>query len=244
MTATHHEVMDERLSLSASLRRQTQRVHDHAENSAYLKALLAGTLPLDAYTALVAQNLAIYTALEDVSENWRDDPVAGSFVIEALVRVPRLQTDLAMLTGENWLDKAAELRAPATERYVHRLYDEAGDDAEAFIAHHYVRYLGDLSGGQIICSSLKRIYGDRAHGSTAFYSFDRIAKIKEFRDDYRARLDTAPLTHEQRRRLVAEAVVAFELNRAVFADLATKFLPNDGVLLDPATKAIGGDETA
>jgi len=224
MTAAPIETEDQ-LSLSTALRQQTQVVHDQAENSAYVRQLLGGALPLAAYTALVAQNHAIYTALEAAAEAWRDDPVAGPFVFDELTRVPHLEADLHQLLGDDWAQQAVELQVPATDAYVSRLHQVAGDWPGAFIAHHYVRYLGDLSGGQVIKATVTRIYGEDGHRSTGFYTFDRIERIKPFRDRYRELLDTAPLTREQQQRVVAEAVSVFELNRAVFADLAERYLP-------------------
>lgn len=224
MTAAPINTADQ-LSLSAALRRETQVVHDQAENSAYVQQLLGGTLPLTAYTGLVVQNYAIYSALEQAAEEWRDDPVAGPFVFDELTREPNLRADLAQLLGPDWATEAAALRVPATDRYVTRLTEVAADWPGAFIAHHYVRYLGDLSGGQVIKASIARIYGEDGHRSTGFYTFEAIDRIKPFRDRYRELLDAAALTREQQRRVIAEAVVAFQLNQAVFADLAERYLP-------------------
>ncbi len=225
----------QRVGLSAALRRETKAVHDSAEGTPYIQQLLAGALPLAAYTALVAQNYAIYQALEAAAERWRDDPVAGPFVLDELTRVPHLQADLHQLLGDQWAATAANLKLPATNRYASRIRETATDRPDAFIAHHYVRYLGDLSGGQIIKAAVTRIYGENGHRSTGFYTFDRIQQIKPFRDAYRELLDQAPLTLYQQRQVVAEAVSAFELNRAVFAELAEFHLP-------PAVPHAGGPE--
>ncbi len=228
MTAARIETLDNGASLSAALRAQTQLVHEQAETAPYVRQLLAGALPLSAYTALVAQNHAIYTALEASAEAWRDDPVAGPFVFDELTRVPHLEADLAQLLGPGWRAGAERLQVPATERYVVRLHEVAGDWPGGFIAHHYVRYLGDLSGGQVIKANITRIYGEPGHRSTGFYTFDGIEKVKPFRDRYRDLLDQAPMTREQQRRLIAEAIIAFELNHAVFLDLAAAHLPGVG----------------
>ncbi len=234
-TASHPQA-----SLSAELRQQTQRVHEQAETEPYVQQLLAGALPLSAYTALVAQNYAIYQALEQAAAGWRDDPVAGPFVLEELTRVPHLQADLAQLLGDGWPERALALRVPATEIYVRRLRQVTTARPGAFIAHHYVRYLGDLSGGQVIKANIARIYGEDGHRSTGFYTFAGIDKIKPFRDRYRELLDHAPLTPEQQREVVEEAIAAFELNRAVFADLADRHLPRDGALGALPDAPLGG----
>lgn len=217
MTTTVH---DSPLGLAALLREQTRFVHEQAENTPFMGRLMAGELPVSAYAALAVQNYAIYEALELAGEQWRPDPVAGSFVLDELLRVPQLERDLAFLLGPDWRRQAQEMRLPATDRYVAHIRRVCSDWAAGFVAHHYVRYLGDLSGGQIIRRSLERHYGEIGHLGASFYAFDRIEKIKPFRDRYRVLLDQAAFAAVDRERLVAEAILAFELNRAVFVDLA------------------------
>jgi heme oxygenase len=208
--------------LSAALRERTRTAHERAENAPFVHELLTGALPLSAYAALAAQNLAVYRELEASAARWRGDPVAGPFVLDELDRVPHLEEDLGQLLGPDWRTQADRLRLPATDRYVQRIR-AAARRPDGFVAHHYVRYLGDLSGGQIIRAALVRLHGPRAHRFTNFYVFDGVGKLKPFRDHYRSLLDGAPLTSLARQRLLAEAVQAFELNSAVFADLRTRF---------------------
>jgi heme oxygenase len=218
-------IQDTPLGLADLLREQTRFVHEQAENAPFMGHLIAGELPLAAYSALAAQNHAIYEALEGVSEKWRHDAVAGPFVIDELLRLPQLESDLAYLLGADWRSHARQLRVPATDRYVAHIREVCTNWSAGFVAHHYVRYLGDLSGGQIIHRSLERHYGEIGRQGASFYVFDRIAKIKPFRDLYRVLLDQAAISVADRERLVAEAVTAFELNRAVFVDLAEDSCP-------------------
>jgi heme oxygenase len=208
------------VGLADALREQTRHAHEQAESSPFVSDLLAGRLPLAAYTALVAQNYAIYQALEGLALRWRDDPVAGAFVFDELTRVGKLEHDLAALLGSDWSARASALQVPATARYVAHLNDGGADWPGGFIAHHYVRYLGDLSGGQAIRVAIERIYGDAGRGAVGFYVFEHIERIKPFRDLYRQLLDRAPIGAADQMRVVAEATVAFELNRAVFIELA------------------------
>jgi heme oxygenase len=78
--------------------------------------------------------------------------------------------------------------------------------------------MGDLSGGQIIRRMLERAYGYEVDG-LRFYIFDEIAKPKVFKDEYRAKLDQAPLAAEQQSRFIDEVNLAYGLNGALFADL-------------------------
>jgi heme oxygenase (biliverdin-producing, ferredoxin) len=203
-------------SLSVRLRDATREEHERTESSPFVVALMAGELDLAAYTALLGQSYHFYTALEEAGERWRGDAVVGPFVSDPLLRRGALEADLAWLVGAGWRDEIAPL--PATTRYVDRLREVCFSSRSAFVAHHYTRYLGDLSGGQIIRSKLRSIYGLTGDG-VRFYVFDGIAKPKVFKDDYRALIDAAPWAAGERTNLLAEANEAFRLNRAVFDDL-------------------------
>ncbi len=62
-----------------------------------------------------------------------------------------------------------------------------------YVAHHYTRYLGDLSGGQAIGRILDRDF-DLGGRGISFYSFESVPKPKPYKDAYRARLDALGTT--------------------------------------------------
>ena len=95
-------------------------------------------------------------------------------------------------------------------------------DPRIFIAHHYIRYLGDLSGGQIIKSMLRRAYGYTDEG-VRFYTFADIPKLKPFKDSYRAALDALDLAPAAEALFIAEVNDAYAFNRAVFDELGAAF---------------------
>lgn len=202
--------------LSTRLREATREEHERTESSPFVVALLDGRLDLDAYAALLAQSYLFYSVLEQAGDHWRADPVVGPFVTDALTRVAALEADLGWLIGDNWRDHVEPL--PATSRYTDRLREVCFSTRSGFVAHHYTRYLGDLSGGQIIRAKLRSIYGLTAEG-VRFYVFDGIAKPKLFKDSYRALIDSTPWDPGERTNLVAETNEAFRLNRGVFDDL-------------------------
>lgn len=212
MTMTDLEVG----SLSVRLRDATKDEHERTESAPFVVALMAGELDRRAYAALVGQTYLFYSVLEEAGERWRGDAVVGPFVSDALLRRGALETDLAALIGPDWRDEVAPL--PATSRYVDRLREVCFSSRSGFVAHHYTRYLGDLSGGQIIRSKLRSLYGLTGDG-VRFYVFDQIAKPKVFKDSYRALIDAAPWAGGDATNLLAEANEAFRLNRGVFDDL-------------------------
>jgi heme oxygenase len=207
---------------SLRLRNATRIQHEQAEESGFMSALIAGELPLAGYSALAGQLWPVYAALEEAAVDLRDHPVVGPFIADELFRLPALEADLAHLLGPDW--RQAIPASAAAADYAARIRKVAAEWPEGYVAHHYTRYLGDLSGGQILRRVLQRIYGLSDAGLT-FFVFDGIPKPKPFKDAYRDRLDRINLDAAGQNRVIAEAGLAFELNTAVFATLGSRFLP-------------------
>jgi heme oxygenase len=201
--------------LSARLRAETRADHDAAQGSGFLDRLAAGRLPTAAYADLAAQHYVIYETLEQAALAMIDDPVAGDFVLPELDRVPALTADLEFLVGPEWRDRIA-IR-PATSAYRARLRAVAFDRASAFIAHHYTRYLGDLSGGQYLGPAIAKSYGLDGDGHR-FFVFDGV-RPPAFRAAYRGMLDRISWPRAEEDAFVAEVSEAYRLNINVLADL-------------------------
>lgn len=199
------------------LRKSTATAHRDAESTGFLSRLAAGAVPVAGFAALAGQHYLIYRELEEAGRRLRADPVAGALVDAALDRLPALQNDLRELHGRGWAGRVTAL--PATTRYTERLRTRCGDWPGGFIAHHYVRYLGDLSGGLMLEPALRSSYG----AGTSFYVFDRIPDPRAYKDTYRARLDALPYPPEELARVAAEAAVAYQLNIDVLRELDREF---------------------
>ena len=201
--------------LSLALKTSTAIAHERAEHSTFMDELLGGRLSVAEFTRLQEQSWLFYTALEKAARAVADDPIAADIVDPLLERVPALEADLDALHGSTtWRDAVRPL--PATEEYIARLEDIAAhNDAARLVAHHYVRYLGDLSGGQVIGRMMQRHYG-LGEDCLSFYRFADIPKVKPYKDQYRATLDALPLSSTDRQRLLAEATDAFVFNLNVF----------------------------
>ena len=206
--------------LSHALREGTREVHGEAEGMAFIEALLGGRLGQDAYTALAVQQFAIYAALENAGATLRAAGGDHGLVFDELTRLPAIESDLAHLIGPDWAARVELL--PATQAYAQRL-TACSSDLTLYAAHAYTRYLGDLSGGQVVKRMVQRHYGVPDEG-VSFYDFPAIHRLKPFKDVYRERLDALPLDDERRAATVAEARVAFRLNQAVFAGLGERFV--------------------
>lgn len=203
--------------LSLAMREGSQEAHTEAEGSAFMAELTSARVnPLGVRDYLLRFR-EVYRTMELLGAELARDPAVAAVVDPALERLPAIEADLAY-----WADAAGApapevFRSPATDAYVSRL-QEARAWAPLFVAHHYTRYLGDLSGGQVIGRVLDRELGLGGRG-TAFYAFPAIAKPKPYKDGYRSRLDALDLTPEQQQRVVGEVSIAFSLNQAVFSEL-------------------------
>lgn len=209
--------MADLIPFSQALRERTRAVHEESEGSGFIQDLMSGRGSREDYTAMLAQHYFIYGALEEAAEWVSADPIVASFLSPALTRLPAIEADLEFLLGDGWLDRISPL--PATFRYTARIREVGRDWPAGYVAHHYTRYLGDLSGGQVIRTLLQRQYGFETNG-VGFYLFADIAKPKLFKDTYRARLDAVAWPEDERERVIAETGRAFRFNTELFDDLA------------------------
>ncbi|MEU4626139.1 biliverdin-producing heme oxygenase [Actinoplanes sp. NPDC023801] len=206
---------------STRLRRATMAEHREAETRGFISRLMAGEVPMAGLVALTAQYLAVYRELEAAADRMRTEagPVSG-FADPALTRAPALEADLAHLHGADRESTITVL--DSTRAYTDRLRNLAATSPTHFIAHHYVRYLGDLSGGQMIGRTLSKHYG-LGEAGTSFYRFERIPDPRAYKIAYRERLDALPLTEDDAVTLIGEAQAAFRHNAAVFAELGNLY---------------------
>lgn len=204
-------------SLSALLRTRTTSDHRAAEGSGFPTALVRGEVPLEAYVDMLAQHRYAYEVLERVRALHLADPDVGPFLDARLLRSASLDADLQDLAGADW--RAAHPPSPATLDYCERLEATAADPV-AHLAHHYTRYLGDLSGGQFIGKVAARTYGLHDGHGGRFATFEEIEDAAAYRDAYRDRLDALRWTADQQEALLAAVHQAYACNEAVFDDLA------------------------
>ena len=208
--------VEEELPLSALLREGTRADHGAANSEDFIEQLMSGALNRAAYADLSAQLLVVYEALEQAGTAVRGDERGAGLVFNELTRVPAIEQDLAFLYGASWREEIRIL--PATREYADRVREVSGS-LPHYAAHSYTRYLGDLSGGQIVKRMMKQHY-DLDGDGVAFYTFPDIPKIKLFKDAYRNELDNLGLNDDEVAATLAEAHHAFHLNRVVFTGLA------------------------
>lgn len=198
------------------LKAATAAAHARAERSVLMRRLMRGELPRPSYCRLLFALRGLYTVLDTalaVSESPLWHPALG--------RSASLARDLQHLHGEGWeheLDAGGEARAYAARL---RQHEARADHAlAALAAHAYVRYMGDLHGGQMLAASTQRAYGLAPGEGVAFYDFGSAQQVQALRAHLRAALAALPLTPAQDAEVVAEACWAFEAHERMFAELA------------------------
>ena len=206
------------IPFSQALRERTWSSHGESEGAGFMSDLMKGDGSRDDYIALVAQHYFIYEALETAETVFAGDDVVSRFATARLTRLPALEADLAFLLGDDWRAQITPL--PTTVAYVDRIRAVAEERwSGGFVAHHYTRYLGDLSGGQFIRKVMQRQFGFETNG-VGFYLFDEIASPKEFKETYRDQLDAVDWDEAERDRVIDEVLLAYRFNTELFDDLA------------------------
>lgn len=218
--------VDQASGFAARLRHDTAASHEAAENAGFATRLATGDIDRDGYGSFLVQLEAIYHALERPAPVLRDDPVAGPFLFGELERAGAIAADLqALWSGSRpaWVTVL-----PATAAYCARITAVAETWPAGYVGHHYLRYLGDLSGGQVIGRALSRSGDPQLQAATRFFTFDGIPKPKPFKDAYRDLLDRMPLGAQDQDDVIAEVNDAFTLNGAVFNAVEAALASRDG----------------
>jgi heme oxygenase len=215
MSAAHDTAAS--TGLADRLRGATRALHARAERSGIMPELLRGQLERPAYCRLLRNLHALYAALEAGLARHATHPQLATIDDPRLARTASLAADLAALHGPDWEREVG--MADAGIAYVRRLQALAADDPPLLAAHAYVRYLGDLSGGQLLCAIVRQAMnlGDRE--GTAFYRFDT-DNVAALAQRLRSGLDAIPLDAATAGRIVAEAQDAFGSHVRLFEELA------------------------
>jgi heme oxygenase len=200
-----------------------------AENVGFIKCFLKGTVEKNSYRKLVANLYFVYTAIEEEMERCKQHPVVSKIYFPELNRKHSLEKDLAYYYGPNWRDQVAP--SVATQAYVNRIHEIGQSAPELLVAQSYTRYLGDLSGGQILKGIAVRGMNLAEGEGTAFYTFDHIPDEKAFKAKYRQAMNDLDLDEATQNHIVDEANAAFGMNMKMFMELEGSLVKAIGQML-------------
>jgi len=256
-------ILDFTKPMSELLKEGTEALHTAIGNLEGAKLLTGGELSSREYTRLLFMLWHIYDELERGLYEHRDHPViyqiyhprvfsrasALSFDICHHLKTVTWQTDPFYVDFFNHIPKPIQ-------DYVDRLAylgrpKASHDDVIALVAHAYVRYLGDLSGGQIIRRKIIKAYDLYEDGEgLAFYNFrtldyrtgDKPAEMHEIRrikNWFKDGLNDAVTDPKTKELLIAEAIAAFLYNAGIFSAIdVTQTLEKEKALLESQSHPI------
>lgn len=217
------------VALATQLREGTKKSHTMAENTGFVSCFLKGVVDKLSYRKLVADLYFVYGAMEEEISRLKEHPVLAPIAFEQLNRSQALEKDLSYYYGSDWL-KLIEATPGALE-YMERIHEVARTAPELLVGHHYTRYLGDLSGGQILKAIAQKAMNMAGDDGLNFYVFPEIADEKAFKTNYRATLDSLPIDQPTADRIVEEANRAFRLNMKMFQELEGNLVAAIGKVL-------------
>lgn len=217
------------VQLASMLREGTKKSHTMAENVGFVKCFLKGVVEKNSYRKLVADLYFVYAAMEEEMEKHRDHPVLSQIYFRELNRKESLEKDLSFYFGDGWRQQVTP--SASAQAYVARIREISATEPELLVGHSYTRYLGDLSGGQILKGIAQRGMNLGEGEGTAFYEFESIDDEKAFKAIYRNAMDNLPVDEAQAERIVEEANDAFGMNMKLFNELEGNLVAAIGKML-------------
>jgi heme oxygenase len=201
--------------LSARLAAATRASHRAAERAGFMPALLRGEIAASTYVLFLRNLHALYEAMERALETRAAARALAPLQTRALFRADTLAADLDHLAPQ-WSLMPVTM---AMRAYVARIEAVMRTHPGLLAAHAYVRYMGDLSGGQILRDIVRRALALRDERGTAFYAFGE-GPPDALKAQFRSGLDALVLSADEVDAIVAEAGDAFARHVALFEELA------------------------
>jgi heme oxygenase len=204
--------------LGHQLKTATAVMHRRVERTAFMASLLRGQVDRQRYAGLLRNLQALYAALEEALARHAATPGVAPVVMPELFRSRAIAADLQVLAGDD--APAPAPLARATLQYVERLRELSAARPGLLVAHAYVRYLGDLNGGQALRRVVARSLGLAGSTGTLFYDFGDSTTQQRLVQRFRAGLETVAAQLKDTHALTDEALSAFERHEQLFEELA------------------------
>ncbi|KAG0275335.1 heme oxygenase (decycling) 1 [Linnemannia exigua] len=205
--------------LAVELKESTKLIHAEAGRSKFMKYFFKGEVTPQTYGQFLVSLYQVYDALEKALEDHRDNAqLALIYFPEELSRKKPLEEDLEFFNGPEWRQLLTPI-SPAQQKYIDTIHAcSTSLHPERLIAHSYVRYLGDLSGGQVLAKRLQKYNNLPEDKGVSFYHFALIEDTDQFKEMFRKRLNQVEVEDEVRKMIVEEAMEAFLRNIEIFEE--------------------------
>ncbi|TAF05084.1 MAG: heme oxygenase (biliverdin-producing) [Nostocales cyanobacterium] len=213
-------------NLAIKLRSGTQQAHTDAENVGFMKCFVQGVIDRECLSKFLSNLYFVYSELETAIEKHKQHPVIGGMYFPELNRQASLEKDMLFYYGNLW----PHLLKPsaATEKYITRIYEISAHEPALLLGHAYTRYMGDLSGGQMLQKVAQSALKLSEYEGTEFYNFEQIPDKQAFKNKYRQALEQLPVDDTTADQIVAEANHAFYLNMEILKELETILIQSLG----------------
>lgn len=213
--------------LSNEMLEGTLDVHAEAERCKFVKYLSKGKLEPEVYGRFLVCLYHVYSAMEEETRKLSSHPIVGLVHFPRQVnRIKPLVEDLEYFLGPNWKEKAVV--SPATQEYVEDIRHKAKYAPHTLIAHPFTRYLGDMFGGQVLSKRIKRNFKLNNELGTAFYRFENITNVPDFREFYLDRLNAIRVTDQEKAEIIQASRRVFELNIGIFEEFGEDLSDDEG----------------
>lgn len=210
-------------NLAAKLRTGTQQSHTAAEHTGFMRNFLKGSVTKEAFGRLLGNLYFVYSQLEAELDCHKDHPLVSRVYFPELNRKEHLEADLEFYYGSNWQGQVNPSKA--AQAYISRIREVSATEPILLLAHAYTRYMGDLSGGQMLKKIAQAALGLQEHQGVNFYEFEQIGDLTEFKDRYRQALNSLLIDRDLEDKIVAEANTSFSLNIHLLRELEQNFAP-------------------
>lgn len=204
-------------NLAIKLRSGTQHSHAATENIGFMKCFVKGVVDRNCFAKFLSNLYFVYSELEAALENNKNHPCVGILYFPELNRKANLEKDLEFYYGSDWQNQIAS--SAAAQNYIFRIHEVAEKEPELLIGHAYTRYMGDLSGGQMLQKVVQSTLNLVGYQGTSFYNFEQIPDKKAFKNKYREALDKVPVDDKTADIIVAEANNSFSFNMQMAKEL-------------------------
>jgi len=189
------------------------KAHHQAEGMVFSRALLEGRAEPLQLAALLRALAPAYALLEQEGPALASALGAGAMPWWALERSTALRHDLAILAA-----LPATPPSAAAAIWLEQLRCLVRQAPHRLMAHVYVRYGGDLSGGQQLAEQANAILRCHQLPAVQFWAFNQdIAALKHALHDGFEAMDLSPVEEEE---LLEEAELAFHATQRLLAELA------------------------
>jgi len=225
------------------LKTGTAKIHEEVEKSRGAGCLSNGELDREEYIRYLMVFWHIYSILEEgLAANADDSVISPAHDPALLARTSALSSDISFLLGvpdddSSWKSHATHHALissppPAFHAYVSRLTHLIEEEPRRLLAHSYVRYMGDLSGGQVTKRNIRKAYGLLDKRGTTFYEFvmgsegksdlptANVGEVKSIKRWFKNGIDAGVGNDVKvKEALLDEAIQAFALHKDIFDEI-------------------------